>query len=173
MAEAVGALPLLIWFSPAFPVGAFAYSHGLEWAVEEGSVRDAASLRDWLADLLGHGGIRNDAILFANAWHAAVQGDAAVLAEISALALALAGSRERLLETSAQGNAFVAAARAAWPCAALEMLTRVPSPLESSLIGVVEVKLFLSGSFCAVVCSFPWVTCFSSRSAPSGSWAAA
>ena len=115
-------LPLLIWFSPAFPVGAFAYSHGLEAAVEAGFVSDAASLQDWLGALLQHGGARNDAILFTHAFRAGQGGGAAELAEVNALALALAGSRERLLETASQGNAFVTAARAAWPCAALEGL---------------------------------------------------
>ena len=119
MVDAGGELPLLIWFSPAFPVGAFAYSHGLEWAVEAGDVRDAASLLDWLSALLQHGGARNDAILFANAFRAADAADFTALADINALALALTGSRERLLETASQGNAFVTAARAAWPCAAL------------------------------------------------------
>ena len=115
-------LPLLIWFSPAFPVGSFAYSHGLEWAVESGAVRDAASLQGWLSALLQHGGARNDAILFAQAWRAAHSVDAAALDDINGLALALAGARERLLETAVQGNAFVTAARAAWPCAALDGL---------------------------------------------------
>ena len=57
-------LPLLIWLSPSFPVGAFAYSHGLEWAVEAGDIVDAASLQDWLVDLLEFGAPRSDAILF-------------------------------------------------------------------------------------------------------------
>ena len=124
MAEAgVGTdLPLLIWFSPAFPVGAFAYSHGLEWAVEAGDVRDMASLQDWLSALLQYGSARNDAVLFAQAWRAGQGGDPAALAGLNALALALAGSRERLLETTSQGNAFVTAARAAWRCAALDAL---------------------------------------------------
>jgi urease accessory protein len=63
-------LPLLIWLSPAFPVGAFAYSHGLEWAYEAGDVTDAASLQAWLTDLLEHGAARNDGILFAEAYRA-------------------------------------------------------------------------------------------------------
>ncbi|MBV9220890.1 MAG: urease accessory protein UreF [Methylobacteriaceae bacterium] len=117
-------LPLLVWTSPAFPVGAYAYSHGLEWSVESGAVRDAASLRQWLVDLLEHGAPRNDAILLAQAWRAAAALDEAALREVNALALALASSRERRLETSAQGNAFVSAAQAAWPCAALDCLSR-------------------------------------------------
>ena len=66
-------LPLLIWLSPAFPVGAYAYSHGLEWAVEAGDVVDAASLEVWLVDLLAFGAPRSDAILFVAAFRAAAR----------------------------------------------------------------------------------------------------
>lgn len=113
-------LALYVWLSPAFPVGAFAYSHGLEWAVEAGDIHDLASLSAWLDDLCDFGAPRADAILFARAFDAARAGDGAELAELNALAVALAGSRERRLETTAQGGAFIVAARAAWPCAALD-----------------------------------------------------
>ena len=63
MAETL--LPLLVWLSPSFPTGAFAYSHGLEWAVDAGDIEDAATLADWLADLLEHGSLRADAVLLA------------------------------------------------------------------------------------------------------------
>jgi urease accessory protein len=106
---------LQLWLSPAFPVGSFAFSHGLEWAHEAGDIRDLASLEAWLADLLAHGAPRNDAILLAAAWRAADGRDAAALRETNQLAIALAGSRERHLETTAQGNAFRAAVSAAWP----------------------------------------------------------
>jgi urease accessory protein len=115
-------LPLLLWLSPAFPVGSFAYSHGLEWAVEAGDIGDAATLRAWLSDLLHFGAPRADAILFACAFRAAYSSDWIALHEINALAVALAGSSERRLETSAQGAAFVSAMRAAWTCPALEHL---------------------------------------------------
>jgi urease accessory protein len=115
-------LPLLLWLSPAFPVGSFAYSHGLEWAVEVGDVVDAATLGEWLTDLLHFGAPRSDAILFACAFRAAQSSDWAELYEINALAVALAGSAERRLETTAQGAAFLAAMRAAWPCPALGRL---------------------------------------------------
>ena len=117
-------LPLMVWLSPAFPVGAFAYSHGLEWAHEAGDVTDAASLEGWLADLLGHGAIRNDAILFAAAWRAAGEGDGAALAEVAELALALAGSAERRLEATTQGDAFAAAVARSWPCGAVDLLKK-------------------------------------------------
>ncbi len=107
-------LPLFLWLSPAFPVGAFAYSHGLEWAAEVGDIPDAASLADWLRDLIDEGAPRNDAVLFAAAWRAAAAHDRQALSEINQLAVALAGSLERRLETTQQGAAFVAAASAAW-----------------------------------------------------------
>jgi len=115
-------LPLLVWLSPAFPIGAFAYSHGLEWAVERGAVHDAPSLHGWLDDLLAHGAIRNDAVLLAESFRAAEAQDFARAAAVNELALALSPSRERRLETATQGAAFIAAVRAAWPCAALDLL---------------------------------------------------
>lgn len=114
-------LPLMVWLSPSFPVGAFAYSHGLEWAHQAGDLTDAATLRDWLEALVAHGSLRNDLILFACAHRAAHAGGEG-LAEIAELALALANSAERRLETVTQGNAFVLALRAAWPCEAVERL---------------------------------------------------
>jgi urease accessory protein len=118
----VTALPLFLWLSPAFPVGAYAYSHGLEWAAEAGDVRDAATLTLWLDDLCDHGAPRMDVALFAQAHRAAPAG----LPALNELAVALAGSMERRLETTAQGTAFVAAARAAWPCAALDAFAAEP-----------------------------------------------
>ena len=109
-------LPLMLWLSPAFPVGAFAYSHGLEWAVEAGDVRDAVSLEGWLVDLFDFGAPRADAIVFAASHRAASAADWPGLVEINAFAVALALSAERRLETGAQGAAFVGAARAAWDC---------------------------------------------------------
>ena len=105
-------LRLLTWLSPAFPVGSFSYSHGLERAIHDGFVRDADSLFDWLDGLVAFGGGWSDAVLLAEA-HAAVN-DPERLASVAALAEALAFSRERLAETVGQGHAFLAAAKA-WP----------------------------------------------------------
>ena len=101
-------LRLLTWLSPAFPVGSFAYSGGLEAAVREGHVSNSADLGDWLEFTLGHGQAWNDAVLLAEAWNAA--GDPGRLAEAADLARSLAGSAERYLESTAQGDAFTAAA---------------------------------------------------------------
>ena len=122
--SAGSALPLLIWLSPAFPVGAFAYSHGLEAAVEAGDIANAATLQAWLDDLVRFGSLRSDALLAACAWRAAAAGDMAAAIEINDLTLALAPSKERHLETAAQGGAFVTAVQASWPCALIAQLAR-------------------------------------------------
>lgn len=103
---------LMTWLSPAFPVGAFAYSGGLERAVHDGLVRDADELLTWLETLLASGAWWNDAVLAAEAWRA--HDDPPRLADVIELAEALAGSAERHLEIMAQGEAFAAAA-GAWP----------------------------------------------------------
>lgn len=96
-------LLLLTWMSPAFPVGAFAYSHGLEWAIESGAVKDGAALKSWIEDLLTRGSGWNDAVLFARCWEETPS-------ELNELSLALAVSRERHLETTQLGRAFRIAA---------------------------------------------------------------
>lgn len=113
---------LMAWLSPSFPVGAFSYSSGLEWAVEAGDIADAVSLQAWLTVVISEGGIFCDAAIFANAHRAAAANDSALLRATAELAVALAPSKERHLETVSQGRAFVEAARAAWSCAALDQL---------------------------------------------------
>lgn len=102
---------LMTWMSPAYPVGAFSYSHGVETAVEAGQVRDAATLCDWIEDCLRHGAGRSDAILAAHAWRAE---DDATRAELAELAMALQPAKERLLESEAQGAAFQLVTAAVW-----------------------------------------------------------
>ncbi|HWG07203.1 MAG TPA: urease accessory UreF family protein, partial [Beijerinckiaceae bacterium] len=113
---------LFVWLSPSFPVGAFAYSHGLEWSFEAGDIEGFEKLGAWLRGLLRYGSLRNDAILLASAWRAVVDRDASALRAANDLVLALAPSQERYIETTAQGNAFAVAARAAWPSAALDQI---------------------------------------------------
>lgn len=108
-------LPLFAWLSPSYPVGSYAYSHTLEWAVETGDVKDEASFVAWLTDLMRHGLGRNDAILLKCAYDAAAAGDEEQLREINELALALSPSGELYLETSQQGRSFLDATLVAWP----------------------------------------------------------
>ena len=115
---------LQIWLSPAFPVGAFAYSHGLEKAVELSWVQDHATLVQWLRDLIWHGALRNDLILLATAWRATSHADEAALTDAAELSVAFQPSAERHLETTQQGRSFLAQIQSAWPCTAAAWLAQ-------------------------------------------------
>lgn len=110
-----GLLRLMSWLSPAFPVGGFSYSHGLEQAVEVGLVSDLDSVTGWIASILRHGGAWIDAVLFCQAHRAARTGDERRLAEIFELSEAWRGSAETTLESRAQGKAFAMAIASCWP----------------------------------------------------------
>jgi len=136
-------LRLLTWLSPAFPVGAFSYSHGLEAVIRDGTVADAHTLSAWICGLIEHGAGWTDAVLFKAAWDAAAGRDAASLAEVVELAEALAPSLERRRETLGQGEAFLVAARAwgqpvvngpaAYPVAVGAVTATANIPLEAAL----------------------------------------
>ncbi|RUY00282.1 urease accessory protein UreF, partial [Mesorhizobium sp. M2A.F.Ca.ET.040.01.1.1] len=106
----VALLRLMAWLSPAFPVGGFSYSHGLERAVHDGLIANRDDLAGWLETLVEIGSGWNDAVLFAESWRRAR--DDGDLNKVAALAEALAGSRERHMETMLQGAAFLKAASA-------------------------------------------------------------
>jgi urease accessory protein len=150
------AASLFAWFSPAFPVGGFAYSHGIEAAAAEGLIGDERGLAAWLEAVLSVGGGWNDAVLL-NAAHArALVGDEAALRALADLAQSLCPSRERMTESLGQGEAFRAAVAGGWPqarCAALP--ERVAYPVAAgaacALIGApvrLSLTAFLTG-FCA------------------------
>ncbi|WP_324749228.1 urease accessory protein UreF [Sphingomonas sp. LY54] len=115
-----GLVKLQTWFSPAFPIGAFSYSHGLERAVEVGDVQTARSLADWIEGLLRYGAGRSDAIILCEIWRAVMSLRWADARETAELAAALQPSAERRLESLSQGAAFQTAVRAAWPHAAID-----------------------------------------------------
>jgi urease accessory protein len=116
---------LLTWMSPAYPVGAFSYSGGIEWAVEAVDISDANGLARWLATMIGRGSVFCDAAFFAHAHRAVEAGDDQALAAVVELAGAFIGSKERFLETTSQGQAFLQITRAAWPTPALDRLTAI------------------------------------------------
>lgn len=120
---------LQAWLSPGYPVGAFSFSSGLEWAIEAGDIVDAPTLQRWIAVILAEGGGFCDAVFFVHTHRAIEQRDDTALAAVAELARAFAPSKERHLETTVQGNAFLTATRAAWPCAALDRFVAVaPGP---------------------------------------------
>ncbi|SNS24802.1 urease accessory protein [Tardiphaga sp. OK246] len=116
---------LMTWLSPAFPVGAFSYSSGIEWAVEAGDITDAASLQDWLSAMLSDGAGFCDGVFLAHVHRAASDGDDKALREVAELASAFVPSRERQLETTTQGKAFIEIARNAWSHEGMERLIAI------------------------------------------------
>ncbi len=116
---------LMAWLSPAYPIGAFSYSSGIEWAVEAGDIADADALRHWLAVVMGEGSGFCDAVFFVHAHRAAAGEDDVALRTVAELAAAFSPTRERHLETTAQGRAFLDTTRAAWPAPALDRLLAV------------------------------------------------
>jgi urease accessory protein len=106
---------MLAWLSPAFPVGAFSFSHGLEAAVEAGTVRNRASLQDWIAAIVASGAGRIDADILREAHRAARAGDPGALRLANQRGVAFRGTAETRLETTAQGRAFLETCVAAWP----------------------------------------------------------
>jgi urease accessory protein len=117
----------MAWLSPSYPIGAFSYSSGIEWAVEAGDIADAAALRRWLEVVIGEGGGFCDAVFFVHAYRAVACNDGTALRAVAELAAAFSPSKERYLETTAQGRAFLNATQAAWPCAALDRLAMLSS----------------------------------------------
>jgi urease accessory protein len=136
--EAAALYRLMTWLSPAFPVGAFSWSSGIEWAVEAGDIVDMATLTDWLASMLADGPGFCDGIFLAHAHRAAAACNDAGLREVAELAAAFAPSRERHLETAAQGRAFIEIARAAWNCDGLD---RLVTACEGSIVYPVAVGI--------------------------------
>ena len=118
-------LRLHSWLSPAFPTGAYSYSHGLEWAVEAGHIHDRKSLVDWLEADLCYGSGRNEAIFFGEAWRCAIDDDRAKLFEIAELAAAFRGTSEFALESSHQAAACLSTLRQVWPDCILDWLSEV------------------------------------------------
>jgi urease accessory protein len=106
---------LLAWLSPAYPIGAFSYSHGVETAVEEGFIKDRASLVTWLETVLRDGTGRVDGALLAAAWRAADARDWHLFGKIAERAAAWRGTSEMALESRQQGGSFLSITRTAWP----------------------------------------------------------
>ena len=141
-----GLARLLTWLSPAFPIGGYSYSHGIEHAVDAGLVTNSAGLRAWIESILRHGSGRADAILLGEAWRAERDRDDERLGEVLAWGEAFRGTAELALESSAQGRAFLDAVRAAWPHPRIDSLLRLAREADRTVAYSVAV-----GVACAVV----------------------
>lgn len=127
-------LRLLAWLSPSFPVGAFSYSHGTEYAVETGLVHDRESLRRWVAGIVGLGAGRVDAELFRTAYRAVAARDEVLLTWVLERGDALRPTAELGVETAGQGEAFITAVTGPWPADALDWLRAVATARQRPIV---------------------------------------
>jgi urease accessory protein len=145
-------LRLQSWLSPAFPTGAYSYSHSLESAVEALYIKDRESLVDWVEADLCYGSGRNEAIFFSEAWRSARGADAARLFEVAELAAAFRGTSEFALESSQQASACRTTLQQVWPDRLLESVSQllsenhIPSAL-AVVLGIRSVKEGIPLSF--------------------------
>jgi urease accessory protein len=140
-------LRLQSWLSPAFPIGSYSYSHGLEWAVEAGHIHDRRSLVDWMDADLCYGSGRNEAIFFSEAWRCAIDDDRPKLLAIAELAAAFRGTSEFVLESSQQAAACLATLRQVWPDHVLDWLSEIlrERQVQPALAVVLGVRLARQG----------------------------
>jgi len=148
-------LRLQSWLSPAFPTGAYSYSHGLEWAVEAGYIKDRESLVDWLEADLCYGSIRNEAIFFSEAWRSARDDNRGKLFEIAELAAAFRGTSEFALESSQQASACRATLCQVWPDGLLDSLSQLLSERHVPLAVAVVLGIRSAGEGIPVSLALP------------------
>lgn len=111
---------LLTWASPSYPIGAFSYSHGLEWLVEQEQVTDKETLGSYIADVLALGAAGTDACFLAHAHRAAAARDRHLMSEVASLAASYGATKELRQETLLQGRAFFETTKEVWPCDAID-----------------------------------------------------
>ena len=96
---------LQIWFSSSFPIGSFAYSHGLEAIIDDNKIKNKDDVREYLEALLFYGSLRNDYIFLKSVYMGK---------EINDLILASASSKERYIEMIDMGNSFRKIMKDSW-----------------------------------------------------------
>jgi urease accessory protein len=149
--EPVALLRQQSWLSPAFPIGSYSYSHGIEWAVEAGYIHDRESLVDWLEADLCYGSGRNEAIFFSEASRCAMDNDCEKLFAVAELAAAFRGTSEFALESSQQAAACLAMLRQVWPDRVLDRLSellreRHVAPALAVILGVRSARQGIAAS---------------------------
>ena len=139
-----GLYRLMSWLSPSFPVGAYSYSHGIEYAFEAGDVTDPASLQTWIEGILAFGSGHTDGVLFRSGWQAIAEKDDKLLSWAIETAATLRATKEMALENSAQGEAFIEILRNSWPHEGLQKFEDLQAKLDRSASYPVAVGVAVS-----------------------------
>ncbi|OUR75352.1 hypothetical protein A9Q83_18190 [Alphaproteobacteria bacterium 46_93_T64] len=117
-----GLYELMSWMSPSYPVGAYTYSHGIEYAVEAGLIQNVGDLIPWISDIVEYGSGRMDSIILCETYRAATLQNETQLLETAEIGFACRATRELDLETSAQGRAFMTITKEVFPSKSLQIL---------------------------------------------------
>lgn len=134
-------LRLQSWLSPAFPNGAYSYSHALEWAIEAGCIYDRTSLVDWLDADLRYGSGRNEVVFFVEAYRCAIDEDLSRLTRVAELAAVSRGTSEFALESSQQATACLNTLRQVWPDSILNVFFELQvQPVLAVVLGARSAK---------------------------------
>ena len=96
---------LQIWFSSSFPVGSYAYSHGLEAIIDNKLIKNKNDVEEFLNALLFNGTLRNEYIFIKSIYEGK---------EINDLILSSASSKERQIEMIDMGNSFRKIMKQSW-----------------------------------------------------------
>ena len=96
---------LQVWFSSSFPIGSYAYSHGLEALIDDKKIKNKDDVKEFLDALLFYGTLRNDYIFMKSIYNGE---------EINELILASASSKERQIEMIDMGNSFRKIMKDSW-----------------------------------------------------------
>ncbi len=96
---------LQIWFSSSFPIGSYAYSHGVESLIDTKKIQNKSDVIEFLEAVLNYGTLRNDYIFIKSIYNNL---------EINDLILSNATSKERQIEMIAMGNSFRNIMRDSW-----------------------------------------------------------
>ena len=96
---------LQIWFSSSFPIGSFAYSHGLEAMIDNKYIKDEKDILKCIDVLTNHGTLKNDFIYIKETYEGY---------ELNDIVLANAASKERYFETISLGKSFSKILKETW-----------------------------------------------------------
>jgi urease accessory protein len=134
-------LNLMTWLSPSFPVGGYVYSHGIEFAVEEGRVTDEHELCAWIKAALTQGAGRIDGALFKAAWLAVTEDDLVRVKWAVERADVMRGTAEMALESSAQGRAFLDTVLQTWKSEKLETVAKEIDAIDRDITYAIAVAV--------------------------------
>jgi len=139
-------LNLLTLVSPSFPVGGYAYSHGIEYAVERKNIQNEQDLCLWIEAILSQGAGRIDGLLFRITWQAVTDENFNKLKWVAERGDIMRSTNETALESSSQGEAFLETVRGVWESEKIEVVMSIIEEIERKPTYAIAVAIVLAVS---------------------------